>query len=60
MAKKKAVEEQNKQAVVLPDGEKMVERFAKWYRAKWMHGPDEKDLLLYHEFMQERINEGSV
>lgn len=52
--------EQNKQAVVLPDGEKMVQRFMNWYRDKYSCTPDRRDLLMYHDFMQERINEGSV
>jgi hypothetical protein len=52
------VEQQNKQAVVLPEAEAMVERFMKWCKGKYQHCPEKTDLMLYHDFLHTKIDEG--
>lgn len=57
MTNQTAVADQNKQAVVLPDAETMVERFMAWYKRKYNHYPNKPELMLYHDFLQVKIEE---
>ncbi len=57
MTNQTAVADQNKQAVVLPDAETMVERFMAWYKGRYNHYPRKYDLVMYHNFLQVKMEE---